>query len=160
MEVTQLDHTYGLVVSSYNTDIVSNDPTFDKATISPCYHEEADTRLILHAYDCTSKNLTKLLIRTVDTEEVVLAITFFCKLSAEEMWVAFGVGKNYRVLAIHELINILGQHRAEALTGFHAFTGCDQKLFFNDRGKKTAFQIYMSFDDCVEVKTMPNGPAK
>lgn len=34
--------------------------------ISPCNHDEADTRIIMHASDAAKKGSQKLLIRTVD----------------------------------------------------------------------------------------------
>ena len=108
-------------------------------------NEEADTRLILHAHDCVDKNMTKLMIRTVDTDVVVLAITFFHRLSVHELWIVFGVGKKYRYISVHDIALHLGEQNDEALAGFHAFTGCDQTSFFSGKGRKTAFRIYNSF---------------
>ncbi len=68
------------------------------------------------------------MIRTVDTDVVVLAITFFHRLSVHELWIAFGVGKKYRYISVHDIALHLGEHSAETLGGFHAFTGCDRTL--------------------------------
>ena len=114
-------------------------------------NEEANTRLILHAHDCVDKNMTKLMIRTVDTDVVVLDITFFHRLSVHELWIAFGVGKKYRYISVHDIALHIGEQNAEALAGFHAFTGCDQTLFFSGKGKKTAFSIYTGFEDSIET---------
>ena len=40
--------------------------------LSPCTHEEADTRLLLHAADCAQHGHKKIMLRTVDTDVVVL----------------------------------------------------------------------------------------
>jgi len=49
----------------------------NKHSIDPCSHEEADTRLILHCSHAAENGSKKVAIRTVDTDVVVLAITFF-----------------------------------------------------------------------------------
>ena len=36
------------------------------------------------------------MIRTVDTDVVVIAVAKFLQIGLEELWVAFGTGKNYR----------------------------------------------------------------
>ena len=51
-------------------------PLDDLNSISPCDHEEADTRVILHAAQAYHHNHQTIMIRTVDTDVVVLAITF------------------------------------------------------------------------------------
>ena len=57
---------------------------YDLSVLTPYNHEEAYNRLILHAHDCIDKNMTRLMIRTVDTDVVVLSITFFYRLSVHE----------------------------------------------------------------------------
>jgi len=54
-------------------------------------HEEAETRLLLHALDASKEGFKKVMVRTVDTDVVVLAITYFAQLSLNELWIAFGV---------------------------------------------------------------------
>ena len=46
----------------------------DLSHLQPYSHEEADTRVILHAADCARAGLQKVLIRTTDTDVLVLAI--------------------------------------------------------------------------------------
>jgi hypothetical protein len=94
-----IDPEIGHVVSTHGEEALCNIPEYDINIISPRNHEEADTRLILHARDCADKNLTK----TVDTDNVVLAIHFFSRLCLQELWITFGVGKNYRYIPIHNI---------------------------------------------------------
>lgn len=150
-EAVAIDPCYGQVVSTYNKEVVSNTQEYEASLITPCNHEEADTRLILHAYDCSAKNMTKLMIRTVDTDVVVLATAFYNRLSVQELWIAFGVGKKYRFIAIHEIVLKLGDAKSESLAGFHAFTGCDNTSFFCGRGKKTAFDTCRTFEDSINA---------
>lgn len=114
--------------------------------LSPCDHEEADTRLILHALHCSQKGHRRVFIRSVDTDVVVLAVASFHRLSLDELWVAFGVKKNYRLIPAHELATALGE-KANALLFFHAFTGSDTTSSFNGIGKVTAWDTWMAFPE-------------
>ena len=55
----------------------------DMTSLAPCTHEEADTRLFLHAGDAVRKGYRKLYIRTVDNDVVVLAITMFYQINSD-----------------------------------------------------------------------------
>ena len=63
-------------------------------------------------------------IHTVDTDVVVLAIKTVECLGITELWVAFGGGESFRLIATNEIANALGPQRCMALPMFHAFTGC------------------------------------
>jgi hypothetical protein len=116
--------------------------------LDPCSHEEADTRMLLHVADAVKNGHTRVMIRTVDTDVVVLAVACFSRFTGiAELWVAFGVGKHLRFIAIHEVVPALGLERAHALPFFHAFTGCDTVSCFAGRGKKTAWDTWNSFPD-------------
>ena len=67
----QLD-TDKLVVTTQGPFIMSNRPV-DQTKLCPCSHEEADTRLIVHLCDA-AQHSSRVMIRTVDTDVVVLAI--------------------------------------------------------------------------------------
>lgn len=84
---------------------------------------------------------TKVLIRTVDTDVVVIAIAVFQKLTISELWIAFGVGKNLRFLSS------LGPEKSKALPIFHAITGCDTVSSFSGKGKKTAWTTWSSYQE-------------
>ena len=65
---------------------------------------------------------------------MVIAIARFSNLNIEKLWIAFGRGKDFRWIPIHELCLSLGP-RAKALTFVHAFTGCDTVSAFRGKGK-------------------------
>ncbi|XP_014664507.1 PREDICTED: uncharacterized protein LOC106806883 [Priapulus caudatus] len=90
---------------------------------------------------------TKVSIRTVDTDVLVLAVTAAQRLNITELWDAFGAGKSFRHLAAHEMARALGPERCIALPMFHSFTGCDTVSSFGGRGKKTAWDTWTTFDD-------------
>ena len=62
--------------------------------LSPCPHEEGDTRVLLHTKDAADKGYQRILIRTVDSD-IVLCIDHFESLGLKELWVAYGVGKSF-----------------------------------------------------------------
>ena len=74
----------------------------------PCNHEEADTMLILHAAHASAHGHRALTVRTLDTDVVVLAITFWVEIACETLWIAFGVVKHFRYIPVHEVANALG----------------------------------------------------
>ena len=67
--------------------------------------------MLLHVEDATKQGYTKVSIRTVDTDVVVLAVAAAERLSIDELWVAFGTGKSFRFLAAHEMAQALGPDR-------------------------------------------------
>ena len=113
------------ILSTSNTLVLSSSVDVTPQ-ISPCTHEEADTRLNFHVSDCARHGADKIIICTVDTDVVVLDVSNFRRLGISEMWISFGVGKLYRYIPIHDIVRALGDEKAETLHVFHAFTGCNQ----------------------------------
>ena len=68
----------------------------DAHLIAPCSHEEADSRMMLHVVHAAQQGHHQMLVRTVDTDVVVLAVMVAETLLAnDEIWIAFGAGKNF-----------------------------------------------------------------
>ena len=123
-------------------------PQCDIHSLSPCNHEEADSRMMLHVAHASQHGHQQILVRTVDTDVVVLAVMVAETLTAEhEVWLAFGTGKNFRYLAAHQMAACLGPEKSLALPMFHALTGCDTVSAFVGHGKKTAWATWNSFPE-------------
>lgn len=109
-------------------------------------HEEADTRVVVHVLHYLKHGEKTILVRAVDTDVVViLAGTFHNLISTQplaDIWVAFGMGKNYRFYHINAIYSSLGQQKSPALPMFHAFSGCDTTSAFNGKGKKSVWQAW------------------
>ena len=127
----------------------------DLTSLAPCNHEEADSRMLLHASHAANYAgwLTQnyghhsIVIRTVDTDVVVLAVSLVQELQPEdELWLAFGTGRSFRYLAAG-----LGREKARALPMFHALTGCDTVSSFARRGKKTAWAVWTVLPELTEA---------
>ena len=116
------------VISTYGRQVLTTLPRNDISSLAPCSHAEADTRMLLHVQDALQQGHKKILLRTVDTDVLVLAVAFLQQVTEGEhldLWVAFGTGSNFRYIAAHEIATKLGQVVSKALPVFHAFTGCD-----------------------------------
>ena len=96
--------------------------------------------MLLHASHAAHCGHHKILIRTVDTDVVVLAVSVAQGLGSEyELWLAFGTSKYFRYIAAHKIANRLGPEKSLALPMFHALTaGCDTVSSFVGHSKKTA----------------------
>ena len=113
---------HGQVIITYGQDVRCTSPR-ETASLSPCTHEEADTRMLVHAVQQGDR---KILLRTVDTDALGLAVFVFHDLLSMrpeeqlEMWVAFGTGINLRYIPAQSIARNLGSERSKALPAFHA----------------------------------------
>ena len=70
------------LIVSYGSDVLSV-PKIGENRLMPCSQEEADTRMLLHLADGGQQGLKRVMIRTVDTDVVVLAIALRDRLLVE-----------------------------------------------------------------------------
>ena len=144
-----------IIVTTRKQNLLSFSP-INSSNLEPCNHEEADSRIFVHVLDAIKQGHSKIMIRTVDTDVVILAITaisFFAECynnASLELWIAFGVGKSFRYIAAHHLAARLEQ-RGSVLPIFHALTGCDTVSFFQGKGKKTAWEVWCSFSPLTDA---------
>jgi len=103
--------------------------------------EEADTRLILHSLDAVRRGATELYIQSSDTDVFILAIHHYHQLCRKTYFVT-GVGNKKRVISLGPIVNALGDEKAEALPGFHAFSEADITGRFAGKGKLTCWQAF------------------
>lgn len=87
-------------------------------TLQPCDHEEADTRIILHVLDACLCENKRVMIKTRDTDVVVLAISFFSKSLADERWIAYGAGRYVRFIPVHKIATSISLEKAVVLPPF------------------------------------------
>ena len=94
------------MICAYDDTCISSSNELDLSSLTPCNHEEADTRVFLHVKDMTQQGHTKMVIRTVDTDVLVLAVSVYEQLQEEmeELWVEFGAGKNKKFFPIQETL--------------------------------------------------------
>ena len=86
-----------------------------------CNHEEADTRLLLHAKHA-SELYDSVLIRTPDTDVIVMCLAMVDEFECN-LFVETGTGEHNRILNIKDMASGIGYDVAKSLIGFHAVTG-------------------------------------
>ena len=148
------------VIATNGTGILCSPPVTEVRKLSSCWHEEEDTRMIVHVADAVEKGHKSVVIRTADTDVVVLAVTAVVALDLNELWVSYGTGKNHKILPAHLFAKALGPSKSKCLPVFHALTGCDTTSFFAGHGKKTAWTTWNKFPDAtsafVELGSTPS----
>lgn len=100
--------------------------------------EEADTRLILHAYDAKQQGFEKIVIISRDTDVLVLAIHHNL---GSNIWISCGTSKQPKFLPVHEIRNNMQGDVVSALPLYHAVTGCDSTSQFYGLGKKSTWSV-------------------
>ena len=116
----------------------------------PCDHEEADPRLLLHLIDTLNKGQKSCLVRTVDTDVVVILIgKLHCLLhsDADICWHLVRESISLTGTSIMHICNDLGEQKSLALPPFHSFTGCDTTSAFHGRGKKLAWEAWNCYPE-------------
>ncbi|CAG9821995.1 unnamed protein product [Phaedon cochleariae] len=109
--------------------------------------EEADGRLMLHVNDMVENGIRCIVIRSSDTDVLVLTVSHYHALHRKglrELWLHFGAGLKRRFISVHGIAGVLGEDTSIALRGFHAFTGCDTVSFFGSRGKQSAWNAFLN----------------
>ena len=138
------------VIVTREESVVCNKPV-QLEGLTSCNHEEADTRMFVHARHATAEGNKVIMIKASDTDVLVIAISVFDMLHAlgcERLWIAFGQGRNQRWIPIHEINTAIGLAKTKGILFFNAFTGCDVVSAFRGKAKKTAWQTW---DVCPEV---------
>ena len=105
-----------------------------------CSHEEADTRMMLHAKYASQVNQEPILLRCPDTDVLKLAV-YTC--DEHPMPMVFRVLENkvYRYISVTSITHRLGSAVVRGLPGMHAFSGCDSTSQFAGHGKKKSMKL-------------------
>ena len=141
----------GSVISSSQDELFFN-------SLSNCDHEEADTRMFLHAKHASMSAHKHVTIRSADTDVLVIALSVFDCLHLEQLWIASGTGSALRYIPVHDVLKELGQTRAKGLPFLHAFTGCDSVSSFWHIGKKKAWATAAENDTWQTFQFLSNSP--
>ena len=100
-----------------------------------CLAEEADTRLILHAKHAADTGCNCVVIRSADTDVVVLAVYFHDQLKTQILLHRKYSKSKWKFLDIGAISRKLGPSLSKSLLGFHAFSGCDTVSGFSGKRK-------------------------
>ena len=99
----------GQVIATRGDEVLSSAPC-DLAGLMSCTHKEADTRMFVYATDGAEHWMNKIILRTVDTDVVVICISMAQKIGCDCLWFAFGTGTSptFRYLDATTIAKALG----------------------------------------------------
>ena len=70
----------------------------------------------MHVNEIAQREPSKVMVRTVDTDVVIIAIAHFLDIGLQELWIAFGTGKNFRYVQIQKIVATLGPEKSVAIS--------------------------------------------
>ena len=76
------------------------------------------------------------MIKSPDTDVLVLCVSHFTGIGCNELWFCTGVSDRQRYIPVHSIQEKLGERLCQSLPAFHALTGCDSTSSLSCRGKK------------------------
>jgi len=94
IELVKQDLGGRLLVSTNLQSVLSNKQQ-DISGLQPCNHTEADTGILLHLAHAANQGHQIALVRTVDSDVVILVIHWFASIGLSELWACLGAGKRF-----------------------------------------------------------------
>ena len=108
-----------------------------KVTALHCDHEEADTRMLLHAKHAI-RDALRVVIQSPDTDVLLLCVTHNNQVECDELWFCTGVKDHLRYILAHKIAAGVGPLMCKVLPAFHALSECDSTSALSRVGKKKA----------------------
>lgn len=137
------------IYSTHGAHVLSSANRVEMNTLEPCSHEEADTRIIVHALDVGLRGNRRIQIKSNDTVVVVLAISIASSISVDELWIAYGTGKHLRnIPAVCTSDSRVARSRESvSTTDVSLHNWMRYSIIFCGRGKKTAWDVWNVFPE-------------
>ena len=110
-------------------------------------HEEADTRIVLHARDAAARGYKQVNILCRDTDVLVLPLAHREQL-CKEIWMFADTSRQRRYILVHRIP--LSEEKRKSLLAFHAIIGCDTTSQFYGVGKTSASKVFEDAPDLFE----------
>lgn len=133
--------------------VVGSKVTSDQVEELKCTHEEADTRILLHAKHAADHGESTVIIRSPDSDVTMLACHFQNNIPARLL-----VHKKAKTrtifLDIPAIVQKAGVDLCDALPGLHAFTGCDTTSSFSGKGKKGPLKLCITDSESSQTMSM------
>ena len=141
-----LHNTYqALIVSYRQTALCCNTEPVPSRNIFNCTSEEADQRAVRHARDAISQGYEFVLVQTIDTDVLVLLISFAGTFGGESISVYAALSSPTGDVTYYDVKDIaskIGLDAANALPFFYAFTGCDTVSSIFNHGKCKCWDVW------------------
>ena len=150
---TEMSQRYGthpgreLVVSGGFREILnvwSSDGSRETLQELSSGHEEADTRIVLHARDAAVRGYHQVNVLCCDTVLLLAHRQDLC----QEIWLFSSTSQTKRYIPVHKIS--LPKEKRKSLLAFHTITGCDTTSQFARFGKQSALKIFDSSSNLIE----------
>jgi len=112
-------------------------------------HEEADTRIILHALEAIDAGFESIIVKCRDTD-VLLLLIHSTRDKLCQVWMMSGTSKEQECFPVHIINENLPRVVVENVLGFHAITGCDTVSSFAGHGKKSCWRVYLQHAELLQ----------
>ena len=143
-----LHNTYQILIVSYQqTVLCCNTEPDSSRNIFHCTSEEADQRAVRHARDAISEGYEFVLVQTIDTDVLVLLISFagtFCSESNSVYAALSSCTGDVTYYDVKDIAGKIGIDAANALPFFYAFTGCDTVSSIFNHGKCKCWDVWQN----------------
>ena len=108
-------------------------------SLSCADHEEADTRLVLHAI---VNSCDTVVVSARDTDVLILLLAHFLCMSSANVWMMAGTAARRKYFNIRAISENLPAESLSALLPFHALTGCDTTSYKSNHSKLSAWKTF------------------
>ena len=98
-------------------------------------HEEAETRIILHAINV---DVDTLIASVRDTDVLLLLLSYSPLITCKDIWMMASTANKRKYILIRTLAGQMPSASLPSLLLFHAITGCDSTSFISGHTKKSA----------------------
>jgi uncharacterized LabA/DUF88 family protein len=110
-------------------------------------HEEADTRLVLHAVNSQFRTVV---VSSRDTDVLLLLVSHYERAQCEHLWMMAGTSKRQRYIPVCDVFNKLPKGSSTTLLPFHSLTGCDTTSFFANYTKRSSWNVFKEHHDLLK----------
>ena len=96
----------------------------DSQRLQPCYKEEADEGIFLHAMEQSRLGFKRLMIVIVDRDVVAISLYAHWDFKVTELWIKVVTRKDPWWLLAYSYAELFGNRVCRAVSFWYAFTGC------------------------------------
>ena len=89
----------------------------------------------VHLLHSVQRGNKKILVKTVDNGVIIILLGKLEEIS--DLWIAFGVCKDFALYSIDDIYEEIGANTTQALLVFFSFSGCDTTSSFHGKGKRS-----------------------
>ena len=103
-------------------------------------HEEADTRILLHA---ANSSCDTVVVSDRDTDVFIMLLSHPNQVRCKQLWMMAGTSKKRRFIPIHDIHCKLLPEVLSSLLAFHAISGCDTTSYIRGQTKRSMWNTFI-----------------